>query len=136
MDNGVLEVTMDAIEIRRGYEAMARGDGTVLAAMLSPDATWHIPGRSPLAGSHRGLGAIFAFWKKVAVLADGGMKLEVLDVLANQERAAVFVVGRSHRKGLTLEERGVHIYRFQAGKVIEGRFYYEDQDAYDEFWSA
>jgi uncharacterized protein len=123
-------------QIRAGYAAMASGDGRALAAMLDPQAQWHIPGNSPLAGTYKGLGAIFDFWKKVMQLADGGMRLEVLDVLANDERAVVFVVGRSQRKGISIEERGVHVYEIRNGKATCARFYYEDQLAYDRFWSA
>ncbi len=55
--------------LREGYAAMARGDGKALAEMLSPDAQWTIPGRSPLAGTYSGLKEIFSFWKRVAELA-------------------------------------------------------------------
>jgi uncharacterized protein len=122
--------------LRASYAAMAKGDGKSLAEMLDPQARWYIPGSSPLAGEYQGIGAIFDFWKKVMVLSNGGMRLEVLDVLANDHHAAVFVVGHSTRKGMSLEERGVHVYELKDGKAISGRFYYEDQAAYDRFWSA
>lgn len=122
--------------LRDGYAAMARGDGRLIAQMLDPLAEWHIPGRSPLAGTYRGLDAIFGFWKRVADLAPGGLRLEVLDVFANDTRGAVFVVGRGSRQGLTIEERGVHVFEFEGGKARCARFFYEDQDAYDAFWSA
>lgn len=122
--------------LRQGYAAMARGDGRQLAALLDQSATWHIPGSSPLAGTYTGLNEIFAFWKRVAELAPGGLRLEVLDVLANETRGVVFVVGRGHRAELTIEERGVHVFEFEGGRVKSARFYYEDQSAYDKFWSA
>lgn len=121
--------------LREGYAAMARGDGAGLAKLLAPDATWHIPGKNLLAGRYQGFDQIFRFWKKVAALSGGGMRLEVLDVLANEERGVVFVVGRAQRNGQVLEEKGVHVYRFVGGLAVEGFFHYEDQDAYDAFWS-
>jgi uncharacterized protein len=122
--------------LRAGYAAMARGDGKALAETLDPQARWHIPGSSPLAGEYQGIGAIFDFWKKVMALSNGGIRLEVLDVLANDHHAVVFVLGRSTRKGMSLEERGVHVYELKDGKAISAHFYYEDQAAYDRFWSA
>lgn len=124
------------LRLRDGYAAMARGDGKTLSAILSPDAVWSIPGKSPLAGTYRGLTEIFAFWRRVAELGSGGMKLEVVDVLANDDRVVVFVVGRSKRKGLSLDERGLHVYEMKDGRAISGRFFYDDQDAYDNYWSA
>ena len=44
-------------------------------------------------------------------------------------------VGRAQREGRSLEERGLHVYRFVNGLAVEGRFHYEDQQAYDAFWS-
>ena len=122
--------------IRDGYAAESRGNGKVLAALVAPDAEWYIPGTSPLAGTYRGLNEIFPFWRKVAELAPSGVNIEVLDVLANDAHAAVFVVMRSQRKGAKLEQRGVHIYELRDGLAVRGQFYYEDQRAYDEFWSA
>ena len=121
--------------LRDGYAAMARGDGKLLAEMLAPDALWTIPGHSPLAGKYIGLKQIFTFWKRVAELAPGGLRLEVQDVLANDERGVVFVVGRGTRLGRSIEERGVHVFRFEHSRIKEARFYYEDQGAYDALWS-
>ena len=124
------------LALRDGYAAMAKGDGRQLALMLDPAAEWHIPGKSPLAGTYKGLNEIFKSWKQVANLAPGGLRLEVVDVLANDDRGVVFVVGRGARQGLTIEERGVHVFQFEGGKVKSARFFYEDQDTYDRFWSA
>ena len=122
--------------LRNGYAAMAKGDGRQLAQLLGLSTEWHIPGRSPLAGTYRGPAEIFKFWKRVAELAPGGLRLEILDAFANDARGVVFVVGRGARQGLSIEERGVHVFEFDAGKVKNARFFYEDQDAYDRFWSA
>ncbi|MEO5671672.1 MAG: nuclear transport factor 2 family protein [Ramlibacter sp.] len=122
--------------LRDGYAAMAKGNGKQLALLLDPEAEWHIPGKSTLAGTYKGLNDIFKFWKRVAELAPGGLQLEVIDVFANDDRGGVFVIGRGARQGLTIEERGVHVFEFEAGKATSARFLYEDQDAYDRFWSA
>ena len=122
--------------IREGYAAESRGNGKVLAALVAPDAEWHIPGVSPISGTYRGLNEIFGFWRKVAALAPSGVNIEVLDVLANDHHAAVFVVMRCQRKGVALEQPGVHIYELRNALAVRGQFYYEDQRAYDAFWSA
>ena len=121
--------------LRETYAAMARGDGRAIAANIAPDAVWHIPGASPLAGDKRGLDELFAFWRHVAELSGGGMRLELRDVLANDERACVWVRGSATRDGRTFEELGVHVFEIRDGKIAEAWFHYEDQTAYDEFWS-
>jgi len=121
--------------LRDTYAAMARGDGKAIAASISPDAVWHIPGSSPLAGDKRGLDELFAFWRHIAELSGGGMRLEVRDVLANDERACVWVRGSATRGERAFEELGVHVFEIRGGKIAEAWFHYEDQAAYDEFWS-
>jgi ketosteroid isomerase-like protein len=41
-------------QLRRGYEALNRGDVSVVLELLDPDLEWHEPSPSPDAGSHRG----------------------------------------------------------------------------------
>ena len=122
--------------LRATYDAMARGDGRSIAAVLAPSATWHIPGSSQMAGDYVGLDELFGFWRRVAELTGGGMRLEVLDVLANDEHAAVWVHGRARRDDRTFEERGVHVFTLSDGLITEAWFHYEDQAAYDEFWGT
>ncbi len=44
--------------VRRGYEAFATGDMETLRELLDPEIVWHFPGRSVLAGDHRGPDAV------------------------------------------------------------------------------
>lgn len=74
--------------VRDIYAAMARGDGRAIGAPIHTDAVWHIPGHSQLTGTYTGLNEVFDFWRRVAEMSDDGLRLEVLDVLANDERAA------------------------------------------------
>ena len=36
--------------ILSAYEAFGRGDLGTVFSILSPDITWHVPGRSPISG--------------------------------------------------------------------------------------
>ena len=46
------EANVEALQ--RGYEALNRGDLSVVLALLHPDLEWHEPGDSPHAGTHHG----------------------------------------------------------------------------------
>ncbi|HUR49200.1 MAG TPA: nuclear transport factor 2 family protein [Acidimicrobiales bacterium] len=121
--------------LRGAYEAMAAGDGRTLAELLTVDTTWVIRGRGRLSGSYRGPDEIFALWKAIAAQTGGGLRLEVGDVLANDDRGVVLVTARGERNGHVLEERQVAVFEFaNAGKVRTATFIYEDPDAYDAFW--
>jgi ketosteroid isomerase-like protein len=121
--------------LRDAYIAMAAGDGRTLAQLLTPETVWTIRGRGKLAGSYRGPDEIFGLWKSIAAQTGGGLRLEVEDVLANDERGVVLVIARGERPGRVLEERQVAVFEFAGpGKVRSATFVYEDPDAYDAFW--
>jgi ketosteroid isomerase-like protein len=44
----------NAALVRRGYEAFNTADMKTLTEIIDESASWHTPGRSPLAGDHQG----------------------------------------------------------------------------------
>ena len=46
--------------VRRGYAAFNAGDMETLTELFDESASWHTPGRSPLAGDYVGRDAAFA----------------------------------------------------------------------------
>lgn len=121
--------------LRDTYAAMAAGDGRTLAKLLTPDTIWVIAGKGKLAGTYRGPDRIFGLWKAIAEQTGGGLRLDVHDVLANDDRGVVLVTARGERRGRLLDERQVAIFEFgDPGKVRTATFIYEDPDAYDAFW--
>jgi uncharacterized protein len=132
----VAAVHANELLLRNAYEAMAAGDGRRLATLLTPDTTWVICGRGKLAGSYTGPAEIFDLWKAIAAQTGGGLRLEVQDVLANDDRGVVLVVARGERNGRRLDERQIAVFEFAApGTVARATFVYENPDAYDAFWA-
>jgi ketosteroid isomerase-like protein len=113
---------------------MARGDGRALAEMLTDTTRWVVCGHGKLAGTYTGPDEIFALWKKIADQTGGGLRLELRDVLANDERAVALVTARGRRGDRDLDERQVVLFEMEADKISEATFVYEDPDAYDSFW--
>ena len=131
----MIEVHPNERLLRDAYDAMARGDGRTLGKLLTPETTWVIPGNGALAGRYQGPDEIVGFWKRIAEQTGGGLRLEVLDVLANEQRGVVLVAARGERNGRQLDERQVAVFEFGAdGTIDTATFIYEDPAAYDEFW--
>lgn len=117
------------------YDAMSRGDGRALARYLTPQTRWIIAGSGPTAGAYTGPDEIFGFWKKTAEQTGGGLRLQLRDVLANDERAVALVDVSGHRHGRELKERQVVAIEWTDEVISSATFIYEDPRAYDEFWS-
>jgi uncharacterized protein len=94
--------------IRRGYEAFNKGDTHTLREVFDPEIVWHFPGRSVLAGDHRGTDAVLGFFGRTMELTAGTFRVELHEVL---------------------------VFHVRDNKVVEAWQYIEDQYAYDEFFS-
>lgn len=121
--------------LRKGYNAYSSGDMDVLQELFAEDIQWHIAGRSQLSGDYKGRDAVFGFFGKLMELTEGTAKLEVHDILANDEHGVALVTGSSSRGGKTLEGPDVHVFHIRNGQVVEFWDSPLDQYASDEFYA-
>ena len=121
--------------VRRGYEAFATGDMATLNEFFADDIVWHSPGRSDLAGTFRGKGEVFATLQKNMELTGGTFKLEIHDLLADDEHAVALLGVSAEREGKTLKDNTVQVWHIKDGKVAESWLHPGDAYASDEFWS-
>src|SRR5215211_7009530 len=120
--------------VRRGYEAFSKGDMETLRELFDPEIVWHFPGRSVLAGDHRGTDAVLGFFARTAELTAGTFRVEVHEVVADDQHTVGLHLATGEREGRTLEDREVLVFHVRDGKVVEAWQYIEDQYAYDEFF--
>ena len=74
---------------RRGYEAFATGDMATLTELIADDVVWHVQGVGPLDGDYHGRVQVFGFFGRLAEETGGTFRLDVHDILANDEHTAV-----------------------------------------------
>ncbi|TET99249.1 MAG: nuclear transport factor 2 family protein [Dehalococcoidia bacterium] len=121
--------------LRRGYEAFAKGDMATLTELFSEDTVWHEPGNNPLSGEQRGREAVFAMFGRTAQLSGGTYRVELHDVLANDEHAVALSRMTGTRQGKETNSVAVQVYHMRNEKITEAWNFFQDQRAYDEFWS-
>jgi len=121
--------------VRRMFDAFARREGFALRGLFADDAVWTVPGRSVMAGTHRGRDAIFRFLARLPKETDGTYGSELLDVLASGERAAALYRARGSRRGRTLELDQVLLFRIDAGLVREVLALPSDPEEFEAFWA-
>ena len=121
--------------LRKGYEAFARGDIAAITDMFAADMVWHVPGNNLISGEHKGRDAVFAVFAKTMELTGGTFKIDLHDIVANDEHTVSLSRASASRQGKQLDLRGVDIYHIRNGKVTEWWSFVEDQRLDDEFWS-
>ena len=56
-------------------EMYAGGPTEAVEEMLAPDVIWHVPGRSPIAGDHRGRRAVLDYFAQRRARAGGAIEI-------------------------------------------------------------
>ncbi len=125
----------NAALLRKGFGAFASGDMATLTDLFAEDVVWHLAGNNPLSGVHRGRDAVFAIFAKTVELSGGTFKIDVHDVLANDEHAVALATSTASRQGKQVEQRESHVYHISGGKVTEFWSFPEDARKGDEFGS-
>jgi ketosteroid isomerase-like protein len=120
--------------LRRGYEAFSSGDMQTLGELFAVDIVWHVGGRNQLSSDYRGTQEVFNLFGSFAQLTGGTLRIELHDVLANDEHAVALQKVTGEREGRTLDDNGVGVYHVREGKVTEAWFHPGDAYDLDEFW--
>ena len=126
----------NAAVVRRGYEAFNTGDMNTLMELFDESASWHTPGRSPIAGDHEGREATFAQFGRYGGETGGTFQAELRHVLTDDEGRVVGIHHNSaERNGKRLDVDCCLVFELKDGRVTDGREYFFDVNAWDEFWS-
>ena len=122
--------------VREAFAAFERGDIDALQRQyLDPGIRWHFPGRGPLAGDHEGVVQVAGMLARPAELSGGTHRLELHDVIGNDEHVVALATARAERPGRQLEASVVHVFQISDGKVTEAWTHHGDLYAFDEFWT-
>jgi len=121
---------------RSATEALSKGDMERFLSLHTDDTVTHFPGRSPLAGEHRGKDGLAQLFGQQMQMLDSPPQIETHDVLANDEHAVILNNTRATRGGKTLEQQQVVVFHVRDGKIDEVWLQFSDQQAMDEMASS
>lgn len=127
----------DAEVVRRLYAAFAARDLATVESCFAPDAVWHMPGKSPVAGDHHGWPAIRdGFLAKVGPLSGQTFRAELLDIAVGENSVVAVQRATATHQGRRLDVTGCQLMRLEEGRIAEVQGHYSDQYALDAFWGA
>ena len=126
----------NAANVRKGYEYFNTGNMEELVKLFDPGVTWHVPGRSRLAGEKRGVETVLGFFGELVQETNGTFHVELHDVVANEQHAVGLHTNKATRNGKQLNMHVALVFHINAaGKVDEIWDHYEDTGAVDEFFA-
>lgn len=121
--------------IRAGFESFVSGDFTAMSDFFDDAIVLHVGGSSVLAGRYEGKAATLAWFARVAELTEGTVRLDIRDVLANDEHAIVLTTTRAKLGDRTLDEHGVVVFELRDEKVTQAWMFSDDQEKIDSFFA-
>jgi len=121
--------------VRQGFAAYARGDIAALREeFFDPSIRWHFPGRSAMAGHHEGAAQVAGMFGLLAELSGGTHRVELHDVIGNDDHVVALHTTRAERAGKQLEINAIQVFHVRDGKITEAWTAHVDSYAFDEFW--
>jgi ketosteroid isomerase-like protein len=114
----------------------AGGPVEPVAELLTEDVVWRVPGRSSIAGEHRGVDAVLEYFARRRELAKATMKMQPGEILADEEVVVQLVDGTARFGDEEVSWRTVGVYRIEDGRIREVWLVPLDLDRFDRIWAA
>jgi hypothetical protein len=123
--------------LRESFAAFQQGDMAALQnKYFAADIRYHVAGRSSISGDYQGIDEVFAFFGRLFELSGGTLRLELHDVVANDQHGVALFTVSAEREGRLFAGNEVLIGHVSPdGKATEVWTQPVDQYASDEFWS-
>lgn len=122
--------------IRRAYQDFESGDLDLLRVVMAEDVVWHEPGRCALSGDYKGPEEVLGFLQELRTRSGGTLRVEILDVFHQPERAVVFQRETATRDGKVLDVVAAVDFEIHNQKITEVTVYHADTYVIDEFWEG
>jgi ketosteroid isomerase-like protein len=117
-------------------EFYAGGDDAPLRALLHPEVEWHVPGCNAIAGDHRGVEQVMAYFARRRDHAARTFRMHPGDVLSGEgDHVAVLTDGSARIGGRDERWSTVGLYRFAGDRIAGCWLLPLDPEAFDRIWA-
>ena len=114
----------------------AGGSGEPVAALLTAEVTWTVPGENAIAGTYRGRDEVLEYFRRRREIAGRTFRMQRLDVLAGEgSRVAALTDGVAVIGGVERRWSTVGLYEVDGGRIAACWLLPLDARAFDEIWS-
>jgi ketosteroid isomerase-like protein len=125
-------------ELHRRQGAMyAGGPVDPVVELLAGDIVWHVPGRSPIAGDHRGVEEVIAYFERRRELSSATMQMHPGEAIATGDAVAQLVEGSATLDGqrVSWQTFGIYCVDTEHRWIREVWLVPLNGDLFDRVWS-
>jgi len=125
----------NAVLVRQGFEAFAKGDLNSLTELFHPEAVWLAVPRGVLVGAYHGRDAIVGHFLELHRETDGTFRSLPKAIAGAGDQVFIQSAVSGERHGRIAHWDEVLVFTLEAGTVREVRLFIRDLDAQTTFWS-
>jgi ketosteroid isomerase-like protein len=107
-----------------------------LRELLTDDVVWHVPGHSAIAGEHRGIDAVLAYFESRRAITDATFRITIHGAAMIAGRVVQLAGGTARRGEDEARWETAGVFRVRDGRIAECWLVPFDQHAFDEIWRA
>lgn len=121
--------------LKEFLDAYADRDRDRIGDTLADDAVWHVGGTHRFSGDYRGKEAILEYFEMVGNVTGGTLRLDPIELLANDRRGAAFLRVTAIRGDQQLDVTMAEAFQFDDdGRISEFWAHATDQETVNRFW--
>jgi uncharacterized protein len=113
-----MDETLNIQHIHDEYQAFCHGDFDAVGRLLADEVVWHVAGAGAASGDKQGRDEVIGFLRSIADETSGNFRIQVHDVLANDEHVVALCHVTVTRSSLTYRADEVHVFHVDADGLI------------------
>jgi uncharacterized protein len=120
------------------FAAYQKHDINAMKEVMDENAQWYFLGNHPLAGIKQGIEEIVLFFDRMGkIMASSMPSIQKLIVAENEHYLIECIHSKTNRKDSNnLEHMASVLWTFENDKIIEGRHFFSDPKAMDDYFNA
>jgi len=121
--------------VRRGYEAFSRGDMDTLRSIMTPDVVQRVPGKSQIAGEHKGVDDVLKYYAQLFELSGGTLSVQLESTNVEGDTVVSTHHATAQREGRSWDTEENITFSFAGDKITRLDEAPTDLAGFDAFWS-
>jgi ketosteroid isomerase-like protein len=123
---------VDSADVIRRYFETVRSNVAAVTDRYAPDAVIHYIGRHSLGGDHHGRDEIRALFARSHEAFRGTQRLDLHEVIANQNHAVALLHASAERDGRRLQWRRIVVFHLEGDLIKEQWIHDSDQHVIED----
>jgi ketosteroid isomerase-like protein len=120
---------------RRGYEAFGRGDMDTLRSIMTPDVIQSVPGKSQIAGEHKGIDDVLGYYGQLFELSGGTLVVQLESTKVEGHTVVSTNHATAQREGRSWDTEENITFSFSGDRVARLDEAPTDLAGFDAFWA-